>query len=256
MNSDKYYAVSHPSNAGYKTVIAGILIQMFTGCFFLWANISVYVLSYIYKFDKHVNQNGIFYVDVALVLLMVFGYQIGTYLLNQKRWSPKTIILLGACIALSGIYMSSYAHSLNQFITLYGVFCGIGSGIMYMIPLVCSWEHFPNHRGLVTGIIIGSVGLGSFFFTQLSTWIVNPHNEQATIFINYDLSYFEETVADRVPYMFQLLVYIWGCQLGLAIILISRPSSQPEKNSQSLLEKKEEYNLTSAFACLHSTRFW
>ena len=59
---------------GYMTVAGGILIQLFNGCFFLWASISNYVLSYIYIYDKNVDEAAIFYVDLALVFLNCFGY--------------------------------------------------------------------------------------------------------------------------------------------------------------------------------------
>jgi OFA family oxalate/formate antiporter-like MFS transporter len=50
-----------------------------------------------------------------------------------------------------------------------------------MVPLICSWEYFPDRKGLITGIIIGSYGFGSFLFTQLSTKLVNPNDAIATI---------------------------------------------------------------------------
>ena len=196
---------------------------MFNGCFYLWANISVYVLSYIYQFDPLVNQDAIFYVDVALCVLLCIGYQFGAYLLNTRGWNPKLILLLGGTIALSGITMSSYTTSLSTFIIFYGIFSGIGCGTMYMIPLVCCWEYFPKQKGLMTGIIVGSFGFGSFVFSQISTWIANPNNVKASIYINDDLSYFPPEVANRVPKMFRQMVLIWTCQWILAMILISRP---------------------------------
>jgi hypothetical protein len=44
----------------------------------------------------------------------------------------------------------------------------------YFVPLVCAWEYFPHKKGLMTGIIIGAYGFGSFFFSLLSTKLVNP----------------------------------------------------------------------------------
>ena len=40
---------------GILCLVGGVLLNFFNGCFYLWANISVYVLSYIYQFDKEVN---------------------------------------------------------------------------------------------------------------------------------------------------------------------------------------------------------
>ena len=154
---------------GVLAIIGGICIQLFNGCFFLWANISAYVISYMHQFDPDVGQGAIFYVDTALVMLCVTGYQCGTYLLRQRGWNPKSIILLGGSIAVSGIFASTFARDLSTFIFLYGVFGGIGIGLTYMIPLVCCMEYFPNNRGLITGIIESSYGFGSFIFNLIAT---------------------------------------------------------------------------------------
>ena len=95
-------------------------------------------------------------------------------MLRQKGVSPKYIVLLGGSIAISGIYASSYATNLATFIALYGTLSGIGTGMTYMIPLVCCMEYFPNNKGLISGIIMGSYGLGSFIFNIVATKIVNP----------------------------------------------------------------------------------
>lgn len=123
--------------------------------------------------------------------------------------NPKIIVLIGGSIALTGIFASSYMTNFWAFIITYGVLNGIGSGIMYFIPLVCAWEWFPNKKGLITGIIVGSYGLGSFFFTLLATHIINPNNEKPTIVINKDLNYFDKDIANHVPSMFRTLVAIW-----------------------------------------------
>ena len=73
-----------------------------------------------------------------------------------------------------GIFASSYTTNLNNFIFLYGILGGVGIGITYMIPLVCSMEYFPDNKGLISGIIMSSYGLGSFIFNVVSTKIVNP----------------------------------------------------------------------------------
>lgn len=127
---------------------------------------------------------------------MCGGYQIGTFLINEKRWNPKlyvlqfnllfiyfqfSIIALGGGVALIGIFISSFTKSLIAFVCSYGIMCGIGVGITYFIPLVCAWEYFPDRKGLVTGIIVGAYGFGSFIYIQVATKIVNPDNLQTEI---------------------------------------------------------------------------
>lgn len=77
------------STMGALCLTAGILIQIFNGCFFLWANISIYVLSYLYHFDPTIRNSTTFYVDFALLALTVTGYNLGMYLFTTKGWSPR-----------------------------------------------------------------------------------------------------------------------------------------------------------------------
>jgi hypothetical protein len=71
------------------TIVGGVIFQLFNGCFYLWASVSNYVLSYMYMYDRTIDASAIFYVDVTLIILMNGGYQIGTYLINEKRLNPK-----------------------------------------------------------------------------------------------------------------------------------------------------------------------
>jgi hypothetical protein len=50
----------------------------------------------------------------------------------------------------------------------------IGVGLVYYIPLISSWEWFPNKKGAVSGLIVGGFGFGAFIYGFVSTGIVNP----------------------------------------------------------------------------------
>ena len=133
-------------------------------------------------------------------------------------------MLLGGTIAISGIYASSYTTDLATFIALYGTLSGIGTGMTYMIPLVCCMEYFPNNKGLISGIIMGSYGLGSFIFNIVATKIVNPNGENATIKTNDpNLNLFPSEVANRVPMLLRILCMIWVGLVLLSACLISIP---------------------------------
>ncbi len=151
------------------------------------------------------------------------------YLLNNRKWNPKTIVAVGGFIALAGKWFASYTTDIWLFIALYGILGGIGNGMSYMIPLVCTWEYFPKRRGLVTGIIVSGYGLGSFISAQGSTLLVNPESKNATIVINEDLRYFTWDVASRVPSMMRTLCAIWTVLTVSAVILISRPVKKEDE---------------------------
>ena len=65
---------------GVLTLIGGVSLMLYLGCFFLWGNISIYVLSYFHKYQPEASYDFIFLVDSILVLFNWIGYQLGTYL--------------------------------------------------------------------------------------------------------------------------------------------------------------------------------
>ena len=74
---------------------------------------------------------------------------------------------------------------------------GIGIGFCYFAPLACGWEWLPDHKGFVTGTILGAKGFGAFVFSFVSTGIVNPENQHAEMLPDGRQIYSKE-VAERV----------------------------------------------------------
>lgn len=63
--------------AGLKCVIGACLIQMFNGSFFLWAQISIYCLSYFKMVNgkkSQVDENLIYQVDAIMSVFNVVGF--------------------------------------------------------------------------------------------------------------------------------------------------------------------------------------
>ena len=76
------------------------------------------------------------------------------------------------------------------------------------------WLWFPNRPGLVSGIVIGGFGMGSFIFDFVCTALVNPD----------DLSdvngKFPEEVNERVPRMMLVMIGSNICIVAVALLLI------------------------------------
>ena len=66
---------------GILTLVGALFLMMYLGCFFLWGNISTYVLSHFYWINPNFSHSFIFLVDVFLVFSNWLGYQMGVYLL-------------------------------------------------------------------------------------------------------------------------------------------------------------------------------
>jgi len=87
------------------------------------------------------------------------------------------VVGFGGSFALLGVFLSSYTKRLVPYLSLYTGMNGLGCGICYMVPLICAWEYFPEKKGLMTGIIIGSCAFASFIFAPISSHLVNPNKE-------------------------------------------------------------------------------
>ena len=160
---------------GYLTVLGGVCIHLFCGNLYLWGNISTYVVTYFhYQGDDAATLR-----DASMVLTLSFTSQciftpIGPYL--QKRMNPKVLVSIGGIIMCLSILFASYTTSWWWFIFWYALGFPMGIGIVYWPPIMCGWEWFPEHKGLVSGLIVAGYGFGAFFFGFLSTAIANPEN--------------------------------------------------------------------------------
>ena len=174
--------------------------MVYLGCFFLWGNISIYVLSYFYQHCRSCSYTFIFMVDSMLIFSNWTGYHIGVYLFQTRRWNAKLVICLGGTLSLSGVYLSSYTTGIRSFLAMYCCMNGIGCGTCYFVVLICAWEWFPTKKGLVTGLTLGGYGFGSFLFSLISTRLVNPEHTNPTIYdAANDVTYYDSSVADRAP---------------------------------------------------------
>jgi MFS family permease len=128
-----------------------------------------------------------------------------------KYFHPRIVIALGSILGLGGILASSYVTSFPAFALLFGGYYGFAIGIIYLVPLICSWEYFPNRKGMISGIIIGGFGFGAFIFGFISFAIVNPDNNSPTIEVPGGKIFSPlSDEALRVPGMIRTNVAIWS----------------------------------------------
>jgi OFA family oxalate/formate antiporter-like MFS transporter len=123
----------------------------------------------------------------------------GPFLL--RRLGPTKSLIFGSSLALMGTFLSSFVTNFNLFMLTYAFFFGFGIGICYLVPVTCSWQYFPNRKGLVTGIIVGGFGFGSFIFSFLSTAIINPDNLKPDLLVDGMRIFTQAEIVDRTPYM-------------------------------------------------------
>jgi OFA family oxalate/formate antiporter-like MFS transporter len=98
-----------------------------------------------------------------LIILQTWLSPLQGYLVD--KFGPRLLIAVGCLMSGAGWITSAYITSLIGLYMTYGLFCGIGTGIVYIgiIGLMVRW--FPDRRGLSTGMVAAGYGFGAIATT-------------------------------------------------------------------------------------------
>ncbi|MBW0001952.1 MAG: oxalate/formate MFS antiporter [Hyphomicrobiales bacterium] len=82
-----------------------------------------------------------------------------------ERFGARALITTGAALSGLGWILSAFVESLWGLYATYGLFCGIGTGIVYVgiVGLMVRW--FPQARGFATGVVAAGYGFGAILTT-------------------------------------------------------------------------------------------
>ena len=106
--------------------------------------------------------------------------------------------------------------------------------------------------------MVGFYGWSTFVFSFVSTELVNPSDKRPTVYDREnDVTYFEPSVANRVPNMLQTLTLIWFILVVASLFLINRKEvrvSEIETDESRDLGSVDK--IKSVKHCIYSIRFW
>ena len=138
---------------------------------------------------------------------------------------------------LTAIFISSVTTNWWAFVFFYGICYPAGVGLVYWTPIIGGWEWFPEHKGLVSGLIIAAYGFGAVIFGPISTAIINPQNYRAMVPEDGSTPdpLFPKSVGEKVPTMLGYCLMIWAV---LAIICVFTVKRNPEYVKKLKLKEK------------------
>jgi MFS transporter, OFA family, oxalate/formate antiporter len=98
-----------------------------------------------------------------VIVLQTFFSPVQGYLVD--KFGPRLLIACGCLLSGLGWITAAYASGLTGLYLTYGLFCGIGTGIVYVgiVGLMVRW--FPDRRGLATGVVAAGYGFGAILTT-------------------------------------------------------------------------------------------
>lgn len=144
-------------------VVASVAIQICLGTAYIWSVFQNGIAEGLFGGD-HTKASLAF--SLLLATLSIGSTLSGVL---QKWFRIRTIIIAGGIVLGLGFIATSFVKPSAAWLlwVTYGVMGGIGMGLTYSTTIAVSQKWYPDKRGLITGIIVASLGLGGVIFTPV-----------------------------------------------------------------------------------------
>jgi MFS transporter, OFA family, oxalate/formate antiporter len=98
-----------------------------------------------------------------------------------ERFGPRILVAVGAALSGLGWILSAQVTSLTGLYLTYGLFCGVGTGIVYIgiVGLMARW--FPDRRGFAIGMVAAGYGMGALLTTFPIDTMIKSSGYQSTL---------------------------------------------------------------------------
>lgn len=93
----------------------------------------------------------------------------------SDRFGPKIVVAACGLVMGSGFALISQINSIWQFYICYGVILAVGASGIY-VPLastIARW--FEKRRGLVTGIALSGISIGTMIIPPIANWLIGEY---------------------------------------------------------------------------------
>ncbi|WP_291577657.1 oxalate/formate MFS antiporter [Bradyrhizobium sp.] len=131
--------------------------------------------------NLHANLPAIQITFSIVIVLQTWLSPLQGYLVD--KFGPRLLIAIGCLLSGLGWVTSAYATDLVGLYSTYGLFCGIGTGIVYVgiVGLMVRW--FPDRRGFATGMVAAGYGFGAIATTFPIDTMLKSNGYQHTLVV-------------------------------------------------------------------------
>ncbi|CAH8871625.1 unnamed protein product [Trichobilharzia szidati] len=195
---------------------------------YMSANLIPYMMGYTITYvDPNVSPTLSIWLS-ALALAME-GVSMPFGGVTAKRFGFRVVVAV-SCLLDSASILLTYFTIQKTFVGVvitYAVLQGLGLGFGYSVVLAVASTWFPEHRGLVVGLIVGGFGLGAVVFTPVQTALINPNNLPVN---NVTRQFTNPEVLNRVPVAFLIL---GGIVLAIHVVGFCLLRPKPIQNAHN-----------------------
>jgi MFS transporter, OFA family, oxalate/formate antiporter len=138
-------------------VLGTIIVQMGLGTIYTWSLFNQPIVDH---FHWQLSSVAITFsiTSFALAISTLFAGKL------QDKWGARRLIGYAGILLGIGLILSSQISSIWMLYVLAGVVVGFADGTAYITSLTNLIKWFPERKGLISGICVGSYGTGSLIF--------------------------------------------------------------------------------------------
>jgi MFS family permease len=167
-DNEHRYTIKHPVLFyGYVVVAAAFLIILMS--YGVRTSFGVFFKPIINEFDwpRGLTSGA---VTVSMLLQGLWGIVMGRV---NDRIGARWVATLCCLLLGTGLLLMSLTQSPWQLYLFYGVIVGLGMGGIFvaLVSTVARW--FLRKRGLMTGVVMAGIGVGTLIFAPLSNWLIS-----------------------------------------------------------------------------------
>ncbi|SMC28013.1 MFS transporter, OFA family, oxalate/formate antiporter [Clostridium acidisoli DSM 12555] len=154
------------SNSRLLILIGTIITQIGLGTIYTW---SLFNQPLADKFGWQLSRVSVTFsiTSFALAFATLFAGKI------QDKIGIRKLITLSGIILGGGLILTSKVNSIGMLYLTAGVIVGAADGIAYMTSLSNCIKWFPEKKGLISGISVGSYGAGSLIFKYVNSGVIS-----------------------------------------------------------------------------------
>lgn len=154
--------------APYVYIIAGMAIFVCMGTIYSW---SVFRNPLEELFGIGATQSGWPYMLFLCFYALAMPFAGGLI----ERLGPGRTTLIGGAILSAAWFVSGSATGITTLSLTYGVFGGIGVGLIYGAPLAVAARWFPRKKGLAVGLTLAGFGLSPFVTAPVAVRLIESY---------------------------------------------------------------------------------
>jgi len=184
-------------------VVATVCIQLIIGIAYIWSAFQEGVTYGLFGGQNQLAGLTFSLLLASLTISSVFGGKLAA------RFSTRTVIIAGGIMVSIGFFSAAFVTENTRWLLwlTYGIIGGAGMGFTYTPSLACVQKWFPHKKGLITGVVVAALGLGTAAFGPLVPLMVAN-------FSGIEHSFIGLYTGESLTFMVLAAVFLVVCVVG------------------------------------------